>query len=120
MLTAGWVWFVGVAGRILPRPVARMCAAAIGVLAAAGSALAQEAGGEANLQLPDVSQVNFLGLDGHTLLLFGIGFCVLGLIFGLTIYSRLKNLPVHRSCGDRRADLRTCKLPITQGKFCCC
>src|SRR6266481_4915969 len=57
----------------------------------------EEAGGEANLHLPDLSQVQFLGVDGHTLLLFGIGFCVLGLIFGLTIYSRLKNLPVHGS-----------------------
>ena len=119
MLTAGWVWFGGVTGRIFLRPVARMCAAAIGVLAAAGSALAQEAGGEANLQLPDVSQVSFLGLDGHTLLLFGIGFCVLGLIFGLTIYSRLKNLPVHRSMREiSELIYETCKTYlITQGKF---
>ncbi|HLF96631.1 MAG TPA: sodium-translocating pyrophosphatase, partial [Methylococcaceae bacterium] len=119
MLTAGWVWFGGVTGRIFLRPVARMCATAIGVLAAAGSALAQEAGGEANLQLPDVSQVSFLGLDGHTLLLFGIGFCVLGLIFGLTIYSRLKNLPVHRSMREiSELIYETCKTYlITQGKF---
>src|SRR5229473_327244 len=51
------------------------------------SALAQEAGGEANLKLPDLSQVKFLGgTDGHTLLLFGILFCLFGLAFGLTIY----------------------------------
>src|SRR6202046_2479244 len=49
---------------------------------------AQEASGEANLKLPDLPQVQFLGIDGHKLLLFGILFCVFGLIFGLVIYSR--------------------------------
>ena len=38
----------------------------------AASALAEEAGGEANLKLPDLSQVTFLGIDGHKLLLFSI------------------------------------------------
>jgi K(+)-stimulated pyrophosphate-energized sodium pump len=77
-------------------------------------------GGEANLKLPDLSSVTFLnGIDGHKLLLFGIIFCILGLIFGLTIYSRLKNLPVHRSMLEI-SDLiyETCKTYlITQGKF---
>jgi K(+)-stimulated pyrophosphate-energized sodium pump len=87
-----------------------------------GQAFAQataEAGGEANLKLPDLSQVHFLGIDGHKLLLFGLLFCVFGLIFGLAIYSRLKNLPVHRSMLSI-SDLiyETCKTYlITQGKF---
>jgi len=42
------------------------------------------------LKLPDLSQVTFLGIDGHKLLLFGIVICVFGLIFGLVIYTRLK------------------------------
>ena len=60
-----------------------------------------------------------MGIDGHTLLLFGIGFCVLGLIFGLMIYSRLKNLPVHRSMREiSELIYETCKTYlITQGKF---
>jgi K(+)-stimulated pyrophosphate-energized sodium pump len=80
---------------------------------------AQEASGEANLKLPDLSQVQFLGIDGHKLLLFGILFCVFGLIFGLVIYSRLKNLPVHRSMRDiSELIYETCKTYlITQGKF---
>src|SRR5580704_10753563 len=80
---------------------------------------AQEASGEANLKLPDLSQVQFLGVDGHKLLLFGILFCVFGLIFGLVIYSRLKNLPVHRSMRDiSELIYETCKTYlITQGKF---
>src|SRR5205085_5984274 len=78
-----------------------------------------EAGGEANLKLPDLSQVEFLGINGHKLLLFGILFCVFGLIFGLVIYSRLKNLPVHRSMRDiSELIYETCKTYlITQGKF---
>ena len=41
----------------------------------------EQAGGEANLKLPDLSQVQFLGIDGHKLLLFGLIFCVFGLVF---------------------------------------
>jgi K(+)-stimulated pyrophosphate-energized sodium pump len=94
-------------------------------LLAARLAHAQEPGstaapaGEASLKLPDLSQVKFLGVDGHTLLLFGIGFCILGFIFGMVIYSRLKNLPVHQSMREI-SDLiyETCKTYlINQGKF---
>ena len=76
--------------------------AMIAVLTLSSSAaLAQpssdEVGGEAGLKLPDLSSVSFLGIDGHKLLMIGLVFCVLGLGFGLAIYTRLKNLPVHRS-----------------------
>jgi K(+)-stimulated pyrophosphate-energized sodium pump len=88
-------------------------------LLTAAAAPAQEAGGEANLKLPDLSQVTFLGMDGHKLLLFGILFCVFGLLFGLAIYSRLKNLPVHKSMRDiSELIYETCKTYlVTQGKF---
>ncbi|NDQ56581.1 MAG: sodium-translocating pyrophosphatase [Acidipila sp.] len=80
---------------------------------------AEPAGGEANLQLPDLSQVQFLGVDGHKLLMMGIVFCVLGLAFGMTIYIRLKNLPVHRTMREvSELIYETCKTYlITQGKF---
>src|ERR1700675_1741158 len=88
-------------------------------LLGAASALADEPGGEAGLKLSDLSQVTFLGIDGHKLLLFGIVICVFGLIFGLVIYSRLKNLPVHKSMRDiSELIYETCKTYlITQGKF---
>jgi len=97
-------------------------AAGVVSLLSAVSAFAQateEAGGEAALKLPDLTQVQFLGIDGHKLLLFGILFCVFGLIFGLVIYSRLKNLPVHKSMRDiSELIYETCKTYlITQGKF---
>src|ERR1700680_4523723 len=62
----------------------------------AAFAEADTAAGEASLKLPDLSQVSFLGIDGHTLLSIGILFCIMGLVFGMVIYNRLKNLPVHR------------------------
>jgi K(+)-stimulated pyrophosphate-energized sodium pump len=74
---------------------------------------------EASIKLPDLSSVNFLGVNGHTLLLFGIGFCVLGLIFGLVIYQRLKHLPVHHAMREvSELIYETCKTYlINQGKF---
>jgi K(+)-stimulated pyrophosphate-energized sodium pump len=80
---------------------------------------AQEGGGEAGLKVPDLSQVTFLGIDGHKLLLFGIVFCVFGLIFGLAIYSRLKGMPVHKSMlAVSELIYETCKTYLfTQGKF---
>src|ERR1700680_4410791 len=95
-------------------------ATALLTLLSAACASAQEnPGGEAGLKLPDLSQVTFLGIDGHKLLTIGILFCIFGLIFGLVIYSRLKNLPVHRSMRDiSELIYETCKTYlITQGKF---
>ncbi len=75
--------------------------------------------GEANLKLPDLSSVSFLGIDGHKLLLVGILFCIFGLVFGMVIYTGLKNLPVHRSMGEiSQLIWETCKTYLfTQGKF---
>ena len=92
-------------------------------LLSSAAAMAQSApeagGGEANLTLPDLSQVRFLGTDGHTLLTVGILFCIFGLLFGLTIYQRLKNLPVHRAMREvSELIYETCKTYLlTQGKF---
>lgn len=94
-------------------------AAAFLTLFMGAAASAEEAGGEAALKVPDLSQVNFLGIDGHKLLLFGIVFCVFGLIFGLAIYSRLKGMAVHKSMRDiSELIYETCKTYLfTQGKF---
>jgi len=90
-----------------------------GAARALAAAPAQTPGGEAALKLPDLSQVQFLGMDGHKLLLFGILFCLFGLAFGLTIYTRLRNLPVHRSMREiSELIYETCKTYlIAQGKF---
>jgi K(+)-stimulated pyrophosphate-energized sodium pump len=79
----------------------------------------QEVGGEANLRLPDLSSVNFLGMNGHNLLLIGLAFCAGGLLFGVAIYTNLKNMAVHRSMREiSELIYETCKTYlITQGKF---
>ncbi len=95
------------------------------LLLTAGYALAQpaaqtdEAGGEAALKLPDLSSVSFLGVNGHSLLMIGLLFCVFGLGFGMAIFMRLKNLPVHRAMREiSELIYETCKTYlITQGKF---
>jgi K(+)-stimulated pyrophosphate-energized sodium pump len=82
--------------------------------------MAQE-GGEASLHLPDLSSARFLGgsIDGHALLMFGLIFCALGMIFGLIIYMRLKNMAVHKSMLEvSELIYETCKTYLaTQGKF---
>jgi K(+)-stimulated pyrophosphate-energized sodium pump len=100
------------------------CFAAAGLLAVTAlSTFARttpdSSAGEANLKLPDLSSVQFLGVNGHRLLLWGILFCVFGLIFGLLIYRRLKNLPVHASMREISELIwETCKTYLfTQGKF---
>ncbi len=74
---------------------------------------------EAELILPDLSSVSFLGLTGHELLVRGLAVCALGLIFGLIIYTQVKKLPVHQSMKDiSELIYATCKTYlITQGKF---
>src|ERR1700740_1179056 len=68
----------------------------LAALAAAFTA-SPAAASEADLKLPDLASVSFLGIDGHNLLVFGLLFCVAGMLFGLVNYVQLKNLPVHRS-----------------------
>src|SRR5579872_4897596 len=89
--------------------------------AAAPIAAAQEAqaGGEANLVLPDLGTETFLGMNGRTLLMSGLIVCVLGLAFGMTIFTRLRKMPVHRSMLEvSELIYETCKTYlITQGKF---
>jgi K(+)-stimulated pyrophosphate-energized sodium pump len=82
---------------------------------------AHEIGGEASLKLPDLSSVRFFAdrIDGHHLLLIGLAFCALGLLFGLAIYMQLKNMAVHRSMREiSELIYETCKTYlVTQGKF---
>src|SRR5204862_2668563 len=77
-------------------------------------------GGEANLVLPDLNSVTFLGgVTGHNLLMVGLAASALGMIFGLMIYTRLKNMAVHKSMLEvSELIYETCKTYLqTQGKF---
>ncbi len=91
------------------------------LLAAAGSTPMFAQGGEANLQLPDLHQAVFLGgsISGPTLLMIGLAVSALGFVFGLAMYTHLRNLPVHKSMLEiSELIYETCKTYlITQGKF---
>jgi K(+)-stimulated pyrophosphate-energized sodium pump len=84
------------------------------------SATAQ-AGGEANLVVPDLSTVDFLGgvVNGRTLLMGGLAVCALGLLFGLLTFTQLRNLPVHPAMREvSELIYETCKTYlVTQGRF---
>jgi K(+)-stimulated pyrophosphate-energized sodium pump len=75
--------------------------------------------GEADLVIPDLSSVLFLGLTGHTLLLAGLVICVLGVFFGLAQSMQISKLPVHKSMLEiSELIYETCKTYlVTQGKF---
>ena len=114
-----WTARIASAGRGIARASAALATFLLVTTASALAQTAGEAGGEAALKVPDLSTVSFLGMNGHNLLLIGIAFCVFGLLFGMAIYMRLKNLPVHRAMLDiSELIYETCKTYlVTQGKF---
>lgn len=75
--------------------------------------------GEADLKIPDLSLVNFIGISGHNLLIYGLIICALGIIFGLWQSFQIKKLPVHKSMREiSELIYSTCKTYLfTQGKF---
>jgi K(+)-stimulated pyrophosphate-energized sodium pump len=119
-------------GRRVAAPLMALCllVALLAPLAVPVPALAQAAapgttaaphagGGEASLRMPDVGSIRLMGVNGRTLLLGGLGVCVLGLVFGLVIFRRIENLPVHQSMREiSELIYETCKTYlVTQGKF---
>jgi len=82
-------------------------------------AAAAEVKSEKNLELPIFNKVSFLGVDGGTLLTFGLIVCAFGLLFGYVVFNQLKKLPVHKSMREiSELIYETCKTYLfTQGKF---
>jgi K(+)-stimulated pyrophosphate-energized sodium pump len=88
----------------------------LGILLQAQNAFASEA----DLVLPDLSSVTFLGgIPGHTLLMYGLFVCLFGVLFGVVQYMGIRNLPVHNAMREiSELIYETCKTYlITQGKF---
>jgi len=115
--------------RVERRPVHTLVASSLRVLftafiacllAAPLMAQPRENTSEANLRLPDLGSATFLGgIKGSTLLMGGLVVSALGLIFGLIIFNRLKNMAVHSSMREvSELIYETCKTYLaTQGKF---
>jgi K(+)-stimulated pyrophosphate-energized sodium pump len=81
--------------------------------------VAVHSGGEASLILPDLDLAQFQGVNGRSLLIAGLGVCVLGLLFGFATYRSIKGLPVHVSMREiSELIYETCKTYlIQQGKL---
>lgn len=75
--------------------------------------------GEADLIIPSLSQAQFMGVAGDTLLLWGMVICFLGIFFGLVQSMQISRLPVHKSMLEiSELIYETCKTYLfTQGKF---
>lgn len=74
---------------------------------------------EADLVLPDFKTVSFLGVNGYSLLVWGIVVCLFGMGFGFLTFARLRKLPVHKAMKEvSELIYETCKTYlVTQGKF---
>ncbi|HKW87368.1 MAG TPA: sodium-translocating pyrophosphatase [Candidatus Acidoferrales bacterium] len=124
--TSKWISICTIGGKSAGKQLVRVGAIGASMLTALAVAVqaqssSEAAGGEAALKVPDLTQARFFNgaIDGHKLLVWGILFCVLGLVFGLAMYVRLKNLPVHRAMREMSELIwETCKTYLfTQGKF---
>ncbi len=77
--------------------------------------------GEADIKIPDLTQITFIGgsLGGLTILNIGLVVCVIGMIFGFYQYIQTKNLPSHQAMLDVSNTIwETCKTYLfQQGKF---
>ncbi len=89
----------------------------LAALFAAASAFA----GDADINLPDLTQVTFpgVGLGGHALLYLGLACCAVGALFGAWEFGRCRDLPVHKSMSSVSNIIwETCKTYLAQqGKF---
>src|SRR5262249_16174849 len=85
------------------------------LLTVAGSLPARAS--ELELKLPDLRTATFLGVNGWTLLTFGLVISALGFVFGIAMYTHLRNLPVHESMKEiSELIYETCKTYlVTQG-----
>jgi K(+)-stimulated pyrophosphate-energized sodium pump len=77
--------------------------------------------GEADLPIPDMKESFFsrLGMNGWMLLFYGIIIIILGMLFGVWQYSRIRKIPAHKAMLHvSNIIYETCKTYlIQQGKF---
>ena len=93
-----------------------------GAVAATVSVTSFARASEADIKIPDLTQVSFTGLGGTsgiTLMYIGLALCLVGMVFGLFQYWQTKMLPVHTSMAAVSHTIwETCKTYLfTQGKF---
>jgi len=106
----------GEAGRPrLPRPVIRLITFLAALLVPAIGVSASEA----DLVMPDLNLARFRGLAAVPILQIGMVICLLGGLFGLLMFFKVRGLPLHRSMKDiGQVIFETCKTYLLkQGGF---
>jgi K(+)-stimulated pyrophosphate-energized sodium pump len=92
-----------------------------GILLAALFCASNAFAGDADINLPSLQDVSFLGggLSGRAILFAGLIICVIGAAFGILQYKQTRALQVHKSMGDVSNIIwETCKTYLwQQGKF---
>ncbi len=77
--------------------------------------------GEADIQIPNLDSISFLNgaLTGSSILLIGLGVCLVGVAYGWLQYIQTRALPVHSSMSEISQIIwETCKTYLwQQGKF---
>jgi K(+)-stimulated pyrophosphate-energized sodium pump len=101
----------------LRNPGLTLAGLAVAALAAAATPIAAFAS-ELDLQIPALDTTYTLfgaPIAGRTLLLLGLGVCVLGMAFGMTMFNQVKRLPAHQSMLDvSNIIYETCKTYLLQ------
>jgi len=107
--------------RTVGSPLRKLFPLASGLVLAAVAALAlplSAMASELDLQIPALDTTYSLfgtPIGGQTLLIYGIGVCVLGMIFGLTMFNQVKGMPAHKSMLDvSNIIYETCKTYLLQ------
>jgi K(+)-stimulated pyrophosphate-energized sodium pump len=107
--------------RLLGLAARRPTPAAAGLLAALLALLAsplRAIASELDLAIPELDvSYRLLGMEipGTTLLMAGLGVCVLGMLFGLAMYNQVRRMPAHRSMTDVSNIIwETCKTYLLQ------
>jgi K(+)-stimulated pyrophosphate-energized sodium pump len=105
--------------RTLGRALRRLLLSVPGTAALAALGLPAAArASELDLQLPVIDttyQLFGAGIPGRTLLLLGLGVCVLGMAFGWAMYRQVKRMPAHQSMLDVSSTIyETCKTYLLQ------
>ncbi len=105
---------LGLGLRRLLMPVTGAGLATVAALVIPAGALASEL----DLQIPAIdTSYSLFGtlVSGRTLLLLGLGVCVLGMAFGMAMYRQVKAMPAHRSMLDVSNIIwETCKTYLLQ------
>lgn len=106
------------AGQAPRTPKWTMLAGAFAALVAVIAAPVAAWASELDLKIPvlDTSYMLFgTPIPGRTLLIAGIGVCVLGMMFGLAMFNQVKALPAHKSMLDVSSIIyETCKAYLLQ------